>query len=69
MADTTLEQRVAILEEAVRTLQEAMLTRQTQPDWLDHVIGTMKDEPDFDKVLELGKALREAERPPEDDAQ
>jgi hypothetical protein len=36
------------------------------PDWLEQVIGSFKDEPAFDEVLEHGRALRQADRPPED---
>jgi hypothetical protein len=60
MSETTLEQRVRVLEEAVRELQQDAKVRQPAPDWLDHVIGSMKDEPAFDEVLAHGRAFREA---------
>ena len=63
MPEATLEQRVTVLEKAVRELQEAMNARQPAPDWLDRVIGSMKDEPAFDEVLVHGKAIRQADRP------
>jgi hypothetical protein len=34
---------------------------------LERVIGSFKDEPAFEEVLEYGRALRQADRPAEDD--
>ncbi len=68
MPEATLEQRVTALEKAVRELQEAMNARQPAPDWLDRVIGSMKDEPAFDDVLAHGRAIRQADRPTEGQA-
>ena len=66
MLEGTVEQRMTALEEAVRELQEAIQVRKTPPDWLDRVIGSMKDEPAFDDVLVHGRAIRQADRPIED---
>lgn len=66
MPNATLEQRMTAVETAVRELQEAMRHRQPVADWLDRVIGSMKDEPAFDEVLALGRAARSADRPAED---
>ncbi|MBI1829891.1 MAG: hypothetical protein HYR84_00405 [Planctomycetes bacterium] len=68
MPEATLEQRVTAVEVAVRELQEAMTKRNPCADWLDRVIGTMKDEPAFDEVLAHGRAIRDADRPAEDAA-
>ena len=68
MPDATLEQRMTALEEAVRELQEAMHARTPTADWLDRVIGSMKDEPAFDEVLAYGRTIRHADRPAEDQA-
>ncbi|MBI3823288.1 MAG: transferase hexapeptide repeat containing protein [Planctomycetes bacterium] len=63
MATATIEQRMTALEEAVRELQDAINPRRPAPDWLDRVIGSMKNEPAFDEVLAHGRASREADRP------
>ncbi len=68
MPEATLDQRMTAMEEAVRELQELMKARKPAPDWLDRVIGSMKDEPAFDEVLAYGRAIREADRPAEDQA-
>jgi hypothetical protein len=68
MADVSLEQRMTALEDAVRELQQAMRARPPAPDWLDRVIGSMKDEPAFDEVLAHGRTIRQADRPRDDQA-
>ena len=65
MAQTTLEQQVTALENAVHELQEALNARKPGPDWLDRVVGSMKDEPAFDEVLAYGRSIRQADRPAE----
>ena len=61
MPEATLEQRMTALE-------EAMKVRHPAPDWLDRVIGSMKDVPAFDEVLALGRAIRQADVPADDPA-
>jgi hypothetical protein len=68
MTKRSLERRMAALERAVRELQEAIHARKPTPDWLHGVIGSMKDEPAFDDVLAHGRAIRQADRPAEDQA-
>ena len=68
MSESTLEERMTAVEEAVRDLQEAMQTRKPAADWLDRVIGSMKDEPAFEEVLAHGRAIRQADRPADDPA-
>jgi hypothetical protein len=60
---------VRSLEEAVCELRTAMKSRNSASDWLDSVIGSMKDEPAFDDILALGRAIRQSDRPAEDQAQ
>jgi hypothetical protein len=68
MPESTLEQRITAVEIAVRELREAMPIRKSTADWLDRVIGSMKDEPAFDEVLAHGRAIREADRQAQDKA-
>ena len=68
MPEATLDQRMTAMEEAVRELQELVKVRKPAPDWLDRVIGSMKDEPAFDEVLAYGRAIRQADRPAADQA-
>jgi hypothetical protein len=66
MPEATMEQRISVLERAVRELQEVVTFRTPAPDWLDRVIGSMKDEPAFDEMLGHGRAIRQADRLAED---
>jgi hypothetical protein len=66
MPEATLEQRLTAVEQAVCDLQTEMRTRKPEPDWLDRVIGSMKDEPAFDEVVAHGRAIRQSDRPTED---
>jgi hypothetical protein len=68
MPEATLDQRMTAMEEAVRELQALVKVRKPAPDWLDRVIGSMKDEPAFDDVLAYGRAIRQADKPAEDQA-
>jgi hypothetical protein len=69
MPKATLDDRMTAIEEAVRELRELMRARKSADDWLDLVIGSMKDEPAFDEVLAHGRAIRQVDRPEEDHAQ
>ena len=62
MPEATLDERMTAMETAVRELQHLLKARETTLDWLDRVIGSMKDEPAFDDVLAYGRAIRQAER-------
>jgi hypothetical protein len=68
MPESTLDQRMTAIENAMRDLQEQMKGRRTSSDWLDRVIGSMKDEPAFDDVLAFGRAIRHADRPANDES-
>ena len=65
----TIEQRLAALETAVREIRQYLLLRPRTPDtnWLEKVIGSMKDEPAFLEVVEYGRAFRQADRPSDDE--
>jgi len=61
--ETVLERRLATLEGAVRDLQRFAAA---PADWLDKVIGSISDEGAFDEALEFGRAIRNADRPPDE---
>jgi hypothetical protein len=64
----TVEDRVAELEAIVRDLQQRLDSITPAPNWLQRIIGSFKDEPGFEEVLEYGRAFRQADRPAEDDS-
>jgi hypothetical protein len=64
---TMVEDRLAALEKEVATLKYRLAGRGPSADWLTQVAGSMQDEPDFDKVLELGRQARKGDTPTDDD--
>jgi len=69
MNEVNDEERLTALERAVRELKDAMSARNAASDWLDRVIGSQKDEPAFDEVLVFGQAIRQSDRPAEEQPQ
>jgi hypothetical protein len=61
-----IEQRLAAVEHAVSELQERLANLPPAGSWLEQIIGSFKDEPAFEEVLEYGRAIRSVDRPPED---
>ena len=61
-----IEERLAVVETAVREIQRRLATLPPAPDWLEQIIGSCKDEPAFEEAMALGRALRMAEPFPED---
>lgn len=61
--ETTLEQRLAILEHTVADLKRRVDGVPASSNWLERVIGSISDEPAFLEALEYGKSLRYADRP------
>ena len=66
MSEISLQERMTALEQAVRVLQKGLRIRQPACDWLEGMIGSMKDEPAFEEVLAHGRAIRYADQPSED---
>ena len=63
--ETSIEQRLTVVEQAVSELQQRLAHLPVA-----RITGSFKDEPAFEEVLALGRAIRAADRPPaEADAQ
>lgn len=67
MAEATVEQRLTALERhlaEIRTRLDASASHPASPsaDWLSAISGSMRDEPDFDEVVRLGRAIRKADQ-------
>ena len=67
VTNPTLEERLSGIEADVRDLRRRLDCQEPAPNWLERVIGSFKDEPAFEEVLEYGRAIRQADRPTEDD--
>ena len=61
MPASKIEDRLTLLEKEVADLKQRLRILPAQPDWIDQVTGSMKDQPEFEEVLRLGKEQRDAE--------
>jgi hypothetical protein len=61
-----LEQRLAALECAVAELQRQLADGPASRDWLQRLTGSISDVSAFEEALELGRAFRNADRPPDE---
>ncbi|MBI4607251.1 MAG: hypothetical protein HY721_35245 [Planctomycetes bacterium] len=66
MQTLTLEQRVATLEQELRNLKRLVASVSRTKSWQE-TFAMFKDDPDLDRVLELGRKFREMqdELPPQ----
>jgi hypothetical protein len=58
--NTSLEQRLAVVEAAIAELQKQMAVPQPT-NWLQQITGSFKDEPAFEEVLAYGRAIRQGD--------
>jgi hypothetical protein len=63
---TTVEERLALLEEKVARLTNEPKGPPAAP-WWKKIVGVYKDDPEFDEAERLGKAYRESQRPQQDE--
>ena len=64
--ETTLEKRVAILEQTVLDLQRKLEDRSdstNSDNWLEALAGSISNEEVFLEALEYGRAYRQSDRP------
>ncbi len=64
--ETSIEQRLTAVEQVVNELQERLAHLPVATNWVARITGSFKDEPAFEEVLALGRAMRAAERPHEE---
>jgi hypothetical protein len=57
VTNTSLEERLAVVEAAIVELQKQVATPQ-KINWLQQITGSFKDEPAFEEVLAYGRAIR-----------
>jgi len=58
--NTSLEERLAAVEEAIAELQKQNSIPQST-NWLQQITGSFKDEPAFEEVLAYGRAIRQGD--------
>ena len=62
---TTLEQRLTAVERELADIRCQLMRSAPPADWLEKITGSVTDEGAFLEVLELGRAIRLADRPHE----
>lgn len=67
MSTLSLEERVAALEAEVEQLKR-QFTGQPLDDtpWWKKIVGTFKDDPEYEEAMRLGREWRESFRPRDD---
>jgi hypothetical protein len=60
----TIEQRLQKLESDMAELKRLNGERKT--DWFSAVAGSFKDDPEFAEIVRLGREIRQADRPRDD---
>ena len=59
----TIEERVEKLESELEALKAEKLKNGKGGDWLDTIIGSFENDPEFDEIVRLGKEFRHEDRP------
>jgi len=58
-----IEKRVEALEHQVTELRQQLAQKQSPDDRFRRLSGSFADQPEFEKVLRLGREIRRADRP------
>jgi hypothetical protein len=64
--DSTIEERLTAVEKAVADLQQRLAEGHPSANWLDHLVGSVRDEELFREAMRLGREYRESDRPADD---
>ena len=68
IVENHVEERLTAVERELAEVQRRLNSLPIVDNWLEKIKGSFKDEPAFDEVIELGRALRAAEFPFEENA-
>lgn len=58
----TLEKRVEVLEREFTAFKSRFSSKPQRP-WWEEIVGIFENDPAFDEIVALGKAIREKDRP------
>lgn len=61
----TVEDRLSALESELADVKRQLKSLQPAPNWLDRIVGSMDEWPEFKEVLRLGREIRRADSPAE----
>ena len=63
---SSIEARLALLEAEVASLKQQVTKQRGDQGWLENVIGSSNDMPDFDDVVRYGREARQAQPLPDE---
>ena len=63
----SIEERLTLVERELAELKTRLPPEPKPENWIEKISGSMKDFPEFDEVLRLGKEFRDADRLKDDD--
>jgi hypothetical protein len=64
---SSMEKRLETLEREVAELKLRVAAHRANGNWVDEVAGSMKQFPEFDEVVRLGREFRETMKIPADE--
>jgi len=62
-SSATIESRLESLERELAEVKRRLNGGKNSTDWLEQIAGSQSQNADFDEVLKLGRAARDADRP------
>jgi len=62
---SAFEERLSTLEKDVAQIKQRLNRTRDAAEWLDGIAGSMKEHPDFDEFVRLGREFRESQTDPE----
>ena len=67
MVVRTIEERVETLERELGLLKGRAGGTESERHWISAITGSFADDPEFEEIVRLGRELRHADRPQDDD--
>jgi hypothetical protein len=64
--ETTIEHRVATLEQEVANLKQQNTENSSSGNWLNKLIGSISDESALLEALDYGRSYRQSDKPVDD---
>ena len=63
----SIEERLTAVERELADLKTRLPPELKPENWVEKISGSMQDYPEFDEVLRLGREMRQADRPKDED--
>ena len=63
----SIEERLTAVERELANLKTRLPPEPKPENWVEKISGSFKDDPEFDEILRLGREMRQADRPKDDE--